>query len=147
MFNTLSSNSDVLNTHNRFTSGFIFECKLNTIVTVFKCFSCNGIFIDCTHMAKRDVPLELERKLFILAGSLVLRAHEHVVEEEEVPQLPLTLGQLDDERVFDEMSLRSFEMGKQGLGVLHVVFVHKVLRGLKRFVQGTKILTLLRRVF
>ena len=98
-------------------------------------------------MAKRDVPLELKGELLVLSiRRFVLCADENVVEEEEVPELPLALGQLDDERVLDEMSLRSFEVGKHALRVLDVVLVDEVLRGLERLVQCGEVLAVFRGV-
>ena len=97
-------------------------------------------------MAERDVPLELEGELFILAGRLVLGADEDVVKEEQVPQLPLSLRQLDDERVLDEMSLRSVQLREDGLRVLHVVLVHEVLRRVEGLRQRGEVLAIVRRV-
>ena len=98
-------------------------------------------------MTERDVPLELESKLFVLSGSFVLCADENVVEEEEMPEFTLTLGQLDDEGVLDEMPLSSFELGKQRVRVLDVILVDKVLRRLIRLVQGSEVLAVFGRVF
>ena len=99
-----------------------------------------------TYLAERDVPLQLEGELFVLAGRLVLGADEDVVEEEQVAQLPLALGQLDDERVLDEMPLRTVELREDCLGVLHVVLVHEVLRRVERLRQRRKVLAVVGRV-
>ena len=98
-------------------------------------------------MTERDVPLELESEFFVLSRSFVLCADENVVEEEEMPEFSLTFGQLDNERVLDEMSLRSFKLRKQRVRVLDVVLVDKVLRRLVRLVQGSEVLAVFGSVF
>jgi hypothetical protein len=98
-------------------------------------------------MTERDVPLELESKLFVLPGSFVLCADEYVIEEEKMPEFTLTFGQLDNEGVLDEMSLGSFELRKQRFRVLDVVLVDKVLRRLIRLIQGCEVLAVFGSVF
>ena len=99
-------------------------------------------------MTEWDVPLELKSELFVFSvRRFVLCANEDVVEEEEVSQLPLAFGQFDDERVFDQMSLRTFQMGKHAVGVLNIVLVDEVLRRLERLVQCRKVLTVIGSVF
>ena len=60
-----------------------------------------------TYVTEWNVPLELKCELLVsTAGALlVLGADEDVVEEEQVPELPVSLAQLHDERVLDQVTL------------------------------------------
>ena len=86
-------------------------------------------------MAQRDIPLELERKFFVLSRSFVLGTHEDIVEQEKVPQLSAPFRDLDDKRVFHQMALMAFLMGKQLALMLHVVLVQERLNRLESLIQ------------
>ena len=58
----------------------------------------------------------------------------------------LTLRQLDNEGVLDEVSLGPIQLWENGLGVLDVVLVHEVLRRVKRVVQRGEVFAVVRRV-
>ena len=58
----------------------------------------------------------------------------------------LTLRQLDNEGVLDEVSLGPIQLWENGLGVLDVVLVHEVLRRVKRVVQRREVFAVVRRV-
>ena len=76
-------------------------------------------------MVERDVPLEEEGELLgALARGLVLGAHQHVVEEEEVAQLAHALVQLHDERVLHQVA------------PLLLLRLHQLLRRQVRRLQG-----------
>ena len=92
--------------------------------------------LKLSHLAERDVPLELERELFSLAGCLVLGADQHVVEEEEVAQLPGALGELHGEGILDQVPLLTFLVRVQLPPVLHVVLVEERLDHVKRLREG-----------
>ena len=60
-----------------------------------------------TYVTEWNVPLELKCELFVSAAGalLVLGANEDVVEEEQVAELPVSLAQLHDERILDQVTL------------------------------------------
>ena len=95
--------------------------------------------ITTSYLAKWDVPLQLERELLPLAGRLVLGADQHIVEQEEVPQLPRALGQLHSEGVLDEVPLRTLLMRIQLSSVLHVVIVEEGLDHVERLCEGCSV--------
>ena len=80
-----------------------------------------------THVPQWNVPLEQEGELLPFARRFVLCAHQDVVEEEEVPQLPMPVHQLHDEGVLHQVSLGPLLVREQLAGVSHVVFGQKSL--------------------